>query len=157
VSASRRVQAEPHAPECFGLKATRRGPPGKVPSPGVLSDPRRGLYCKNAALGDGGVTLQTASQQLPEPGKPPCAVQRLLLDFTLHRVCPGHVASLAHAAPPSWQNPLMHFPGEAKQQVTNPVFFPHVERAAHRVTVPLQLVGSPFATASRTACATQLT
>jgi hypothetical protein len=51
-----------------------------------------------------------------------------------------------------------HVPSEAKQHVTNPVRFPHVERAAQRVTVPLQLVGSsPLPTASRTAWATQLT
>jgi hypothetical protein len=50
----------------------------------------------------------------------------------------------------------LHVPVEAKQQVTKPGF-PHVERAAHRLTVPLQFVGSPFATAAFTAWATQLT
>jgi len=103
------------------------------------------------------VTLHTASQQLPVPGEPPCAVQRSLLDFTLHRVRAGHSASVEHCVSLPAHVPLAHLPSEAKQQVTNPFFLPHVERAAHRVTVPLQLVGSPFATASRTACATQLT
>jgi hypothetical protein len=42
----------------------------------------------------------------------------------------------------------LHLPGDAKQHVTNPDFFPQVERAAHRVTVPLQFVGSsPLRTA----------
>jgi hypothetical protein len=59
---------------------------------------------------------------------------------------------------PSWQSPVVtsHVPGDAKQQVTKPDF-PQDERAAHRVTVPLQFVGRPFATAAFTACATQLT
>jgi hypothetical protein len=42
------------------------------------------------------------------------------------------------------------------EQVTKPDL-PHVDRAAHRVTLPLQFVGRPFATACFTACATQLT
>jgi hypothetical protein len=77
--------------------------------------------------------------------------------LTLHRVRGGQFGSPEHTVTPSWQSPFSHVPDDAKQQVTNPDFFPHVERAAQRVTAPLQLVGSPFATASRTACATQLT
>jgi len=42
-------------------------------------------------------------------------------------------------------------------QVTNPSL-PHVERAAQRVTLPLQLVGmAPWCASSRTLWATQLT
>jgi hypothetical protein len=62
------------------------------------------------------------------------------------------------AVVPSWQSPVvtLQVPGDAKQQVTKPDF-PHVDRAAHRVTEPRQLGGRPFATAFFSSRLTQLT
>jgi hypothetical protein len=50
----------------------------------------------------------------------------------------------------------LHDPRSAKQQVTEPFGFPHVERVAHRLMAGLQLVGRPSATASAAARATHL-
>ena len=94
--------------------------------------------------------LQTASQQLPVPGEPPRAVQRSALDLVRHFVTTGHVDASTHAVVPSWQSPVVHVPGKAKQHVTKPAFLPQVERDAQRTTAPLQLVGSPLATACLT-------
>jgi len=73
------------------------------------------------------------------------------LDFERHLVTAGHWVASVHTVVPSWQSPVvaLQTPGDAKQQVTKPGL-PHVDRAAHRVTVPLQFVGRPFATASFT-------
>jgi hypothetical protein len=63
-----------------------------------------------------------------------------------------------HAVTPSSHKLFVHVPGEQIAQVTKPDFLPQVERAAQRVTAPLQLTSrSPFCTAVRTLRATQLT
>jgi len=52
---------------------------------------------------------------------------------------------------PSSQTPLVQVPALQMAHVTKPDFFPHVERAAQRVTAPLQFPSrSPFLTASFT-------
>jgi len=62
----------------------------------------------------------------------------------------GHVELSVQPVVPSSQNPLVHVPGSQMGQVTKPVFLPHVERAAQRVTLPLQFTSrSPLRTASR--------
>jgi hypothetical protein len=70
----------------------------------------------------------------------------------------GHVELSVQLVVPSSQKPALQVPGEHTAQVMNPSFLPHVERAAHRVTAPLQLTGKRwFRTRSLTARATQLT
>jgi hypothetical protein len=103
--------------------------------------------------------VQPASQQLPEPAMPPLAAQRSELDFVEQRSSTGgHVELSMQAVTPSSQNPPVQVPGEQIAHVTKPDFFPHVERAAQRVTAPLQFTSrSPFRTAALTARATQLT
>jgi hypothetical protein len=100
-----------------------------------------------------------ASQQLPEPAKPPFAAQWSELDLVEQRFrTSGHVELSEHAVVPSSQNPFVHVPGSHSAQVTKPDFLPQVERAAQRVTAPLQFTSSwPLATASRTWRLTQLT
>jgi len=103
--------------------------------------------------------MHAASQQLPEPTVPPFASHSSGLDLVEQWFTTGGQSVLrAHAVTPSSHTPLVHVPGLQLVQVTKPVFFPQVDRAAHRVTAPLQFVSmSPSRTASRTACATQLT
>ncbi len=88
--------------------------------------------------------VQVASQQLlVEFVTPPIAVQRSPLDLTEQRFrTGGHVELSVHAVVPSSQKPFVHVPGEQNAQATNPVFLPHVERAAQRVTAPLQFTSS---------------
>src|SRR5262249_39990496 len=63
-----------------------------------------------------------------------------------------------HVVTPSSQRPLVQVPGSQTEQVTKPSFLPHVERAAQRTTLPLQLTSRrPLETASFSAGATQLT
>jgi hypothetical protein len=97
-----------------------------------------------------------ASQQLPEPTtfEPEQSVASDLVEQWVTTA--GQVALVLHGVVPSSQTPLVQVPGWQVEQVTKPVF-PHVDRAAQRVTAPLQFVGRPFATAAFTACATQLT
>jgi hypothetical protein len=104
----------------------------------------------------GGGRLQVASQQLPEPGEPPFAVQRGAVADTRQRLMMGHCSGAVHGVTRSWHLPFLHLPGYAKQQVTNPPL-PQLERAAQRAMVPLQFTGKPFATARLIACTTQLT
>ena len=68
-----------------------------------------------------------------------------------HFVTAGHCVASVQTVTPSWQSPVVgsQVPGDAKQHVANPGL-PQVDRAAQRVTAPLQFVGRPFATASRT-------
>jgi hypothetical protein len=106
--------------------------------------------------------MQPASQQLPEPTTaviPSLAVQRAASDFVEQWFrTGGHVELSVHAVTPSSQRLLVHVPGEHCAHVMKPDFFPHVERAAQRVTAPLQFTSrSPFRTAALTARATQLT
>jgi len=100
------------------------------------------------------VVGQVASQQLPEPTTPEHNA-----GFDLGEQCvttAGHVALVAHAVTPSSQTPFVQVPGVHSAQVTKPDF-PQVERATHRMMLPLQFTGSPFATACFTWWATQLT
>jgi len=96
--------------------------------------------------------VQLASQQLPEPAMPPRATHWSALDLVEQWVrTGGHVELSEQTVTPSSQNPLVHVPGSQTAQVTKPDFFPHVERAAQRVTAPLQFTSrSPRRTASRT-------
>src|SRR5580765_5340081 len=91
---------------------------------------------------------------------PPFARHRSALDFVEQRstTC-GHVELSAHGVTPSSQKPsALQVPGTQIVHVTKPSFLPHVERAAHRTTLPLQLTSSsPVETASRTVRVTQLT
>jgi hypothetical protein len=107
------------------------------------------FYSTNAPLGDG---THVASQQLPEPDVPPLAVQRSALDLVEQWLSTGgHVELSEHVVTPSSQSPLVHVPTLQIAQVTKPVFFPHVERAAQCTTAPLQFVSiAPLLTASRT-------
>jgi hypothetical protein len=93
-----------------------------------------------------------ASQQLPDPATPPFASQRSALDFVEQWfIRGGHIELSAHMVTPSSHRPLVQVPGLQIAQVTKPDFFPHVDRAAHRVTAPLQFVSrSPFLTAAFT-------
>jgi hypothetical protein len=119
-----------------------------------------GTEVVGAAVVDGGATVvvvdpttHVALQQLPEPTVPPRASHFSAVDLTEHLLTTeGQSASTPHAVEPSSQNPSLHVPGSQIAHVTNPSFFPQVERAAHRVTAPLQFGStSPFRTASRTA------
>jgi hypothetical protein len=76
------------------------------------------------------------------------------LDFTLHRCLGGQSPSCEHGVAPSWQRPLRHDPGRTKQQVTKPGGFPQTDRAAQRLTSPLQFAGRP---SSAISLATHLT
>jgi hypothetical protein len=104
---------------------------------------------RKAPLGD---DTHVASQQLPDPATPPFAAQRSALDFVEQWFTTGgHIELSVHMVTPSSQRPLVQVPGLQIAQVTKPDFFPHVERAAQRVTAPLQFVSrSLFRTASRT-------
>jgi hypothetical protein len=95
---------------------------------------------------------QAASQQLPEPATPPLASQSSALALVEHRsTTGGHVELSTQAVTPSSHRPSEHVPASQIVHVTKPLFFPHVERAAQRVTAPLQLASrSPLRTASRT-------
>ena len=103
----------------------------------------------NAPLGD---ATHTASQQLPVPTTPPRASHASALDLVEQRLrTGGHCELSAQTVVPSSQRPLVQVPASHCAQVTKPLFFPQVERAAQRVTAPLQLVAmSPLRTASRT-------
>ena len=98
-------------------------------------------------------TTHVALQQLPEPTMPPRASHFSAVDLTEHLLTTeGQSASTPHAVEPSSQSPSVHVPDSQIAHVTKPSFFPQVERAAHRVTAPLQFAStSPFRTASRTA------
>ncbi len=63
------------------------------------------------------------------------------LDLVWHLITAGQGTVALHAVVPSGQSPFTQVPGVAKQQVAKPGF-PHVERAAQRVTAPWQLGGS---------------
>jgi hypothetical protein len=104
---------------------------------------------RKAPLGD---DTQVASQQLPDPATPPFAAQRSALDFVEQWFTTGgHIELSVHMVTPSSQTPLVQVPGLQIAQVTKPDFFPHVERAAHRVTAPLQFPSSSlFLTAAFT-------
>ena len=106
-----------------------------------------------------GPPSHVASQQLPEPTTPPLASHCAALDFVEQRfTTDGHAELSAQAVTPSSHTPSLHVPGSQIAQVTKPLFLPQVERAAQRVTAPLQLASrSPLRTASRTWWATQLT
>jgi hypothetical protein len=102
---------------------------------------------------------QVAKQQLPVPTTPPLSSHFSALDLVEQRftTC-GHVELSTHAVTPSSHRLFSQVPGSQIVHVTKPSFLPHVERAAHFVTAPLQLASkSPLRTASRTAWATQLT
>ena len=90
-----------------------------------------------------------ASQQLPDPATPPFAEHSSALDFVEQWFTTGgHIELSVHVVTPSSQSPVVQVPGLQIAHVTKPVFFPHVERAAHRVTAPLQFPSrSPFLTA----------
>jgi hypothetical protein len=94
-----------------------------------------------------------ALQQLPEPAMPPRSSHFSAVDLTEHLLTTaGQSTSVAHAVTPSSHWPAVHVPGSQIAQVTKPSFLPQVDRAAQRVTVPLQFGStSPFRTASRTA------
>jgi len=93
---------------------------------------------RKAPLGD---DTHVASQQLPDPGTPPFAVQRSAVDFVEQWFTTGgHIELSVHMVTPSSQTPLVQVPGLQIAQVTKPDFFPQVERAAHLVTAPLQFV-----------------
>ncbi len=110
-------------------------------------EPCRTPACPGGAYGVVEGVGQLASQQLPEPTMPE---QRAALDLVEQWVTTaGQVKLTVHAVVPSSQNPFVQVPGSQVKHVTKPVF-PHVDRAAHRVTAPLQFVGRPFATASFT-------
>jgi hypothetical protein len=108
-----------------------------------------GRQSTNAPLGD---ATHAASQQLPDPATPPLASHASALDLVEQWFrTGGHCELSAHTVVPSSHNPAVQVPVLQIAHVTKPVFLPHVERAAHRVTAPLQLVSmSPFLTASRT-------
>jgi hypothetical protein len=93
-----------------------------------------------------------ASQQLPEPATPPFAAQSSALDFIEQWFTTGgHIELSVHMVTPSSQTPLVQVPALQIAHVTKSDFFPHVERAAQRVTAPLQFVSRlPLRTASRT-------
>jgi hypothetical protein len=86
------------------------------------------------------VTGHVASQQLPDPTTPWHSVALALVEQWV--TIPGHVALDVQIVVPSSQSPFVHVPGSHREHVTNPDFFPHVDRAAHRVTAPLQFAGS---------------
>jgi len=127
------------APAAYAASATLQGTSG-LP---VNQWPRK------APLGD---DTHVASQQLPDPATPPFAAQRSALDFVEQWFTTGgHIELSVHMVTPSSQTPFVQVPGLQIAQVTKPDFFPHVERAAHRVTAPLQFPSrSPFLTAAFT-------
>ena len=89
---------------------------------------------------------------------PPRAAHSSAVDFVEQWFSTGGQVELSvQAVTPSSQNPPVQVPGEQIAHVTKPDFFPQVERASQRVTAPLQFVGSPFATASRTCWLTHFT
>jgi hypothetical protein len=100
-----------------------------------------------------GPTAHVALQQLPEPTMPPRASHLSAVDLTEHLLTTaGQSTSVTHAVTPSSHRSPVHVPGSQIAQVTKPSFLPQVDRAAQRVTVPLQFGStSPFRTASRTA------
>ena len=111
-------------------------------------------------------TAQLAAQQLPLPtttvapgGALAGTAHFEASDFVEHRrSTAAHSLLSVHAVTPSSHTPFAHVPGSQTEQVTKPLFLPHVERAAQRTTLPLQLTSSrPLETASFSACATQLT
>jgi hypothetical protein len=106
-----------------------------------------------------GPGTQAASQQLPVPTMPPLASHFSALDLVEQRfTTSAQFESSMHAVVPSSQKPFSQVPASQIVHVTKPLFLPHVERAAHLVTAPLQLTSrSPLLTASRTVRATQLT
>jgi hypothetical protein len=99
-----------------------------------------------------GPTTHVASQQLPEPATPPRASHFSAVDLIEQWFTTGgHAESSAQAVTPSSQTPFVHVPAPQIAQVTKPSFFPQLERAAQRVTAPLQFTStSPLRTASRT-------
>jgi hypothetical protein len=95
---------------------------------------------------------QAASQQLPVLATPPLASHASALDLVEQRLTTSaHVESSIHAVTPSSHRPFSQVPASQIVHVTKPLFLPQVERAAQRVTAPLQLASrSPLRTASRT-------
>ena len=111
-----------------------------------------------------------AAQQVVAPLQsttPPASVHRVSEDLILHFVVTAQSVSALHEPSQSSDVPTVQVPGVVVvSQVPNSVGIrhttkpglPHVERAAQRVTFPLQLVGICFWAANvLTACATQLT
>jgi len=72
-----------------------------------------------------GVTLHTASQQLPDPGDPPAAVQRSAEDFVRHFVTAAHWVASVQGVVASRQSPASPVP-----PVTKPAFLPQAEHGA---------------------------
>jgi len=116
--------------------------------------------------GFGYSTAQVAAQQLPPPtttvapgGALAGTAHFEASDFVEHRrSTAAHSLLSVHGVTPSSHRPLLHVPGLHSEQVTKPLFLPHVERAAQRTTLPLQFTSrSPLDTASFTLWATHLT
>ena len=106
------------------------------------------------------MTVQLEQHVLVVPTDPPAAVQRSASRLIEQVVPSTQLASVVQrSAGFSTQVPLvrLHVPSRCLVHVTVPAF-PHVERAAHRVTFPLQSSGiAPLLARPFTWWATQLT
>jgi hypothetical protein len=106
--------------------------------------------------------LESTTAVLPS-GSPPFTTHLVASDLIVQRsTTGGHVELSTQVVVPSSQVPepstTVHVPGLQIVHVTKPSFLPQVERAAQRVTLPLQFTSSSwFLTASLAARATQLT
>jgi hypothetical protein len=108
--------------------------------------------------------LESTTAVLPA-GAPPFTTHLAASDLIVQRsTTGGHVELSVQRVVPSSHVPvvepsgMVHVPGLQIVHVTKPSFLPQVERAAQRVTLPLQFTSSSlFLTASLAARATQLT
>src|SRR5262249_39632132 len=101
---------------------------------------------------------QFAQQVTLVPTLPPAAMQPSEVDLILHRAQSAFDVQATVGSPvQAWVTSRSQVPSTGMEQVTNPAL-PHVERAAQRFTLPLQLTGMvPASARDFTMWATQLT